>query len=61
MFGTLRRYVNRKRAARMAAERAEKLAALQSAIKRRDTRAQHDRWPAAFKATTAALRGELGR
>lgn len=61
MFGTLRRYVKRKAAARAAAERAEKLAAFQQAVKRGDTRAQHERYEAAKVATAKLLKLEGGR
>ena len=56
MLGTLRRYVIRKKAARIAAERAEKLAAFQQALKRGDTRRQHGCFEAAKAATLKALK-----
>lgn len=64
MFAALRKLkrIARRRAARKAEEaRQESVRALKDAITRKDTRAQHDRFPAAFAATNAALRAEAGR
>lgn len=61
MFRKLKAMARRHAERKAEAERQEAVAPLLQAVKRGDTRGQHDRYPAAFEATCASLAVSVGK